>query len=87
LPAFKLLVTTRGNTTKRSGYGSSHNRRETEIRCKGVQLGSISSDKKRSPNPGDSEEDFLKSDGSAFVMVKHDVVSAILPSSRMSSIY
>ena len=82
LPAFKVLIT--NHISNRSRYGSSAGRKQTSknasLRSKSIKLSSLSSEKKSEHGrleAGDSQEDMLKSDGSQFVLVRHDVVSLL----------
>lgn len=79
LPALRLFVTNRASA-KRSRYGSSAGGSKKPA---SVQLSSLSSNKKSDngqfPDAGDSQEDILRSGGSQFILVEHDIVGSTVP--------
>lgn len=89
LPALKLLLANRASA-KRSRLDSAGSRKKQQFsnnsgsRGKSVPLSSLSSEKKsatgRVPGTADSQEEMLRSEGTHFVLVKHDVVSSTVPS-------
>lgn len=83
LPALKIFFTGRAGKRSRNSPGSASNGKFGSIESHGrdgVSLASLSRDKeaasRRGPGPGDSQENMLQSQGTRFVMVKHDVVSS-----------
>ncbi|KAH6670887.1 hypothetical protein F5X68DRAFT_247450 [Plectosphaerella plurivora] len=80
LPALKIFFTGRAGKNSRNSPGSGSNRKFGSIESQGkdgMSLRSLPRDKelgsRRGPDPGDSQENILRPQGTRFVVIKHDV--------------